>query len=256
MKKVISILVIAAMLFMAGCRKNDDTEEETSSDQEQEITTLPNPEVEAAIPEGESEEDAIPETYPPEVLYADTLIREVTIEQGEGEGDFGYTMNIDDITAPFGYAKRIDGFKDLDGEEYPVSVVMRVDAVQKGDQAYQTIQQYKSDAAAPDQSQEYVVVTLDITYEQGDFEFIEWTQNLGTFQRYNLWFSITGEVENLSELLPDSVNRLIIPQGQSAKGRLIFLRDKEDTTTSDLDFLGFAQATTFSLDDEMTGVSP
>lgn len=142
----------------------------------------------------------------------------------------------------------IEGTQMMDGQELPVNVTFKISNIQSDNEAYSHLfgENTKSDIAA---DMEYIIVTFDITYNEGNLDEIYLAENDSTLQSAKLKFSLSdgdSNAEDVTSYLENSIYNLVIQKGETGQGAVAFLHKKD--STEPLWFSGFGNTVSFALE--------
>ena len=142
----------------------------------------------------------------------------------------------------------IEGFAFVDGMEKPVCVALGVESIQRGEEAYETLQEYNSDIASPNENEEYIIVTFNVSYDSGEIEELYMMENRASLEQAGLYFALSNGQSNaydVTSYLSNSIYDILLTKGQSAQGAVAFLQTKGNTEP--LVFVGFEQTVRFDI---------
>ncbi len=143
-----------------------------------------------------------------------------------------------------------------DGSPNHVSVTMALSSVMHGEEAYNYLLQSDPELEAPAPGHEYIVVTLNVKYENGDLDVLDMTENIARQPGYSLRFALQNEDGNADDVtcsLADPIYNMRLSKGESASGSVAFLQ--EIGNTQPLVFDGFDEITEFEIQNEKEKVS-
>lgn len=142
----------------------------------------------------------------------------------------------------------INGYELQDGANLSVQVTMALTDVIRGEDAYQLLLSQNSAVPAPDDSHEYIIATLQVTYDSGTPDTLSMEYNQGTMMGASRFFHLPSDEGNsadVTEYLTSSVYDLALEQGQSGTSSVAFLQVKGNTHP--LYFVGFGEVASFAL---------
>lgn len=167
-----------------------------------------------------------------------------------GNGGTGETSNEEaaqvDVSLPI--SAKVDGFAITpDGGNAAVQLTIRVREVLEGEEAYQQIA--SQGAEPPAEGKEYVVVSLEVTYEGGELEQLDFTENYpASWAAARVHFNIPNENSNTEDVTAYLANPIwghTLGKGESVTGEIAFLQDIGNTQP--LYFEGYNQVVTFQI---------
>lgn len=135
-----------------------------------------------------------------------------------------------------------------DGSANRVITTMALKNVVHGVDAYNLLLQNDPNLQKPGPDQEYVVITLDVKYEDGDLDELDMMENIARQPGYNLHFTLSNENSNAIDVtysLDDPIYNIRLAKGDSAAGSVAFLQ--EIGNTQPLVFDGFDEITVFEI---------
>lgn len=135
-----------------------------------------------------------------------------------------------------------------DGSPNCVSVTMSLASVIRGDEAYNHLLLNDPKIQYPEAGQEYIVINLNVEYEDGDLDVLDMTENIARQSGYNLHFALPNASSNAIDFtysLSDPIYNLQLSKGEIASGSVAFLQ--EIGNTQPLYFEGFDEITTFKI---------
>ena len=156
-----------------------------------------------------------------------------------------YTVNTTPAT--------IDGYvywggSGSDASPNRVSVTMSLANVMHGEDAYNHLLLSDSELEGPGPGQEYIVIILNVKYEDGDLDVLDMSENIARQPGYSLHFALPNETSNAIDVtysLADPIYSIQLSKGEIASGSVAFLQ--EIGNTQPLYFDGFDQITTFHI---------
>ena len=142
----------------------------------------------------------------------------------------------------------IEGFAFVDGMEKPVSVTLGIGSIQRGEEAYETLQAHNSDITSPNENEEYIIATFNVSYDSGEIEELYMMENRASLEQAGLYFTLSNGQSNANDVtsyLNNSIYDITLTKGQSAQGAVAFLQEKGNTEP--LVFVGFEQTVRFDI---------
>ena len=164
----------------------------------------------------------------------------------------GY-VNGSELDLPIIYPVEYNTLRELNGYQQPkdkVSVKIGLDSVKTGEQAYQTLLETNADLPFPEDEMEYVVISLWVTYTDGEANQLHFGESYASLPEAQLFFRLTtanGDmvVETIHDSLPNDFYNIVLKKGESAQGSIAFLR--EAGTCNTLTFYGFGGYTQWDI---------
>ena len=142
-----------------------------------------------------------------------------------------------------------------EGGSVPVRLTMEVENVQEGEAAWQQIVSQGAQLPEPEQGKEYILVTVKVTYEDGDLETLNFCENYpASWDAAIVFFNIPNENSNTEDVTrqlpnciwgPDEYKGRTLSKGESITGDVAFLQDVGNTEP--LYFAGYNQVVTFQI---------
>ena len=145
----------------------------------------------------------------------------------------------------------IEGFTYVDGREVPVCITLGVESIQKGKEAYETMQEYNANITPPDDNEEYIIVTFHISYDEGEIEELDMMENRASLAAAGLYFALSNSHSNAQDVtsyLNNSIYDIVLAKGESAQGAVAFLQEQDNSEP--LVFVGFEQMVRFCINQE------
>ena len=145
---------------------------------------------------------------------------------------------------------RLEGYKLIDGREMPVNVTIEIANVLRGNDAYNELQEQAENVKQPDEDEEYLIVTFNISYDEGEVEELFMLENRASMEAAGLYFSLSNSKSNTCDMtsyLKNSVYNISLFQGQCEQGAVAFLQKKGNTEP--LYFTGFGQIVKFNINE-------
>lgn len=153
-----------------------------------------------------------------------------------------------DAPVPYGETVTFSGYQLQDGVPAAITASMKIDGVLRGEEAYAALLESDPQLAPPEEGKEYIVVTVQVSYEEGEADELQMYENIASLPSASRYFAMSGSYENAENLtasLPDSIYNCVIKAGESAQGRAAFLHGTGENEP--LIFAGFEQVLRFSL---------
>lgn len=144
-----------------------------------------------------------------------------------------------------------------EGGSVPVRLTMEVENVQEGEAAWKQMASQGAQLPEPEQGQEYILVNVKVTYEDGDLETLYFAENYpASWAAARVHFLIPCEnsnsfIKDVTRQLPnciwgpDEFEGRTLSKGESITGDVAFLQDVENTAP--LYFEGYNQVVTFQI---------
>mgnify|MGYP001012671833 CR=1 FL=1 len=177
---------------------------------------------------------------------ADELINSET-NQGADTNTNTNTV-VDNDIIPLGNTKTIDGYQTVDGASLPVTATFEVADIQRGENAYAILQSHNAELSKPDDSMEYIIVTLNITYDKGEADYLDLYENNASLDSEKRFFALSNgdsNAEQMTEKLSNSVYDMSIKKGDSGQGAVAFLHKTD--SNEPLNFIGFNNVIKFDI---------
>lgn len=230
-------LTVLLLLTLCGCSKREEGKEQKVKDESNErieivIDTI-DPE-ESLQTETETEQINIEQNMLIESLEGDSVLQETDNKQEQQNSEQGVIQTI-------------NGFQFSDGQSIPINVTFKMTNIQKGAEAYDVLTGNNAPSDIPE-DKEYIIITFDITYNDGVADEINMTKNVCTLQCAKLHFNHAnsdGNAEDVTEYLADNIYNLAIAKGCTGQGAVAFLHSKD--SREPLYFSGFSNIISFSL---------
>lgn len=115
----------------------------------------------------------------------------------------------------------------VDGTDVPVQVSFNVTNVQEGESAYKTLISGNAEIPKAENGMEYVVVTLNVTYDSGTPDNLYIMEDYASLDSAKMYFALSNgdsNAEQFTKHLSDSIYNLTVEKGKSAQGSVAFLR--------------------------------
>ena len=148
-----------------------------------------------------------------------------------------------------GYALNSEGLTDQ------IRLTMSVENVLEGEAAYQQILSQGTQLPVPEQGKEYILVTVKVTYEDGDVNTFQFAENYpASWVAARVHFNIPNENSNTEDVTrqlpnciwgPDEYKGRTLSKGESITGDVAFLQDVGNTEP--LYFVGYNQVIEFQI---------
>ena len=144
-----------------------------------------------------------------------------------------------------------------EGGSVPVRLTMEVENVQEGEAAWKQMASQGAQLPEPEQGQEYILVNVKVTYEDGDLETLYFAENYpASWAAARVHFLIPCEnsnsfIKDVTRQLPnciwgpDEFEGRTLSKGESITGDVAFLQDVENTAP--LYFEGYNQVISFQI---------
>lgn len=142
----------------------------------------------------------------------------------------------------------IEGTQLVDGKEVPVKVTFLMEGVERGSAAYEILAKGNEEVKKPEEGQEYLIVTFNVSYDAGEADELFMSENRGSLESGRLYFALSnGEsnAEEVTEYLDNSIYELSIAKGESKQGAVAFLHKKD--SLEPLNFIGFNKVIHFEI---------
>lgn len=142
-----------------------------------------------------------------------------------------------------------------EGGSVPVQLTISVENVQEGEAAWQQMISQGTQLPAPEQGKEYILVTVKVTYEDGDLETLNFVENYpASWAAARVHFNIPNDNSNTEDVTYNLVNPIWGPdpfegrsltKGESVTGDVAFLQ--EIGNKQPLYFVGYNQVAQFEI---------
>lgn len=180
----------------------------------------------------------------------------ITVESSDSsrEGTISYTEEASPTfsTEPVTF----DGYSlTPEGDSVPVRLTMAVENVQEGEAAWQQMISQGTQLPTPEQGKEYILVTVKVTYEDGDLETLNFVENYpASWAAARVRFNIPNDNSNTKDVTYNLVNPIWGPypfegrsltKGESVTGDVAFLQ--EIGNRQPLYFEGYNQVISFQI---------
>lgn len=139
----------------------------------------------------------------------------------------------------------------VDGTAYfgeRVKLDIAVVGVSSDNAGYRKLLEQNPDAPAPGENQEYIVISMVVTYQEGELDCIDFSENQATLADAKLLFYLPNENSNSTDvtgLLTNPIWGQTILPGSSIRGDVAFLQERGNTKP--LYFVGFHQTVTLDV---------
>lgn len=137
-------------------------------------------------------------------------------------------------------AKTVEGYALVDGKAVSVKVTIGVESVLRGEEAYNKLREQNADLEKPGENEEYIIIHLNVFYDEGEPEELFMFENRASLQEASLYFSLSNCESNTfdaTSYLSESIYNVSVLKGQSAQGAVAFLQEKDNVNP--LYFIGF-----------------
>lgn len=142
-----------------------------------------------------------------------------------------------------------------EGDSVPVRLTMAVENVLEGEAAWQQMVSQGTQLPVPEQGKEYILVTVKVTYEDGDLETLNFVENYpASWAAARVHFNISNENSNTEDVTYNLENPIWGPEpfegrslrkGKSVTGDVAFLQ--EIGNKQPLYFEGYNQVISFQI---------
>lgn len=173
---------------------------------------------------------------------------EKSMEESNGSGITFSEAPEQDAPIPYGETVTFSGYQLQDGASVAVTVSMKIGDVLRGEEAYAVLLESDPQLSPPDEGKEYIVITVQVSYEEGEAKELQMYENIVSLPSANRYFAMSGSygnAGNLTAALTDSIYNCTIRAGESAEGKAAFLHGVGENEP--LVFAGFEQVLRFSL---------
>ena len=170
----------------------------------------------------------------------------------------GETISCTEEALPASFAEPVtfDGYTYTpEGDSVPVKLTMTVENVQEGEAAWKQILSQKAQLPEPEQGKEYIIVTVKVTYEDGELETLNFVENYpASLAAARVHFNVPNENSNTEDVTynlanpiwgPDPFEGRFLTRGDSITGDVAFLQ--EIGNKQPLYFEGYNQAISFEI---------
>lgn len=170
---------------------------------------------------------------------------------GGGKPETGETESANSVqgdVVAFGEKKIVEGYQLADGSEVPVTATFWIESVLRGEEAYELLSGNNGDLDRPEQGMEYVVVQVGVTYEKGDSEYLNLSENHASLASASLYFAMSDEESNarqVTEMAENPVYDIMVARQETATGQVAFLH--KEAGEEYLAFTGYNNVVQFSL---------
>lgn len=162
------------------------------------------------------------------------------------DANTGITIN-NDIVQP-GNSKTINGFQTVDGDNVPITATFAIADIQRGKNAYTALQSSNSDLPKPDNGMEYIIVTFNVSYDNGEADTLDMSENEASLVSERRVFALSNSDSNAEQVtanLDNSIYNLSIKKGERGQGAVAFLHKVD--STEPLNFIGFGNIIKFKI---------
>lgn len=241
-KYVLTMLVVASVL--SGCQSKK------ASDDSMNVETQPIRIEQSSSEEtkGTKEEISSSEEAQTKSKSDGTSKKEETTGNQETKVD----INKKDVTNTekqnSGVSKIIEGKQLVDGQEVPVKATLKLESIQRGDEAYKLLSKGNAELTKPADDMEYIVVTFNVSYTEGEAEELYLAENRGSMESGKLYFALSNgdsNGEDVSSYLENNIYNLSMVKGESKQGAVAFLHKKN--SKEPLYFIGFNTKAEFDI---------
>lgn len=147
-----------------------------------------------------------------------------------------------------GDSKTINGFQTVDGDNVPVTATFAIADIQRGENAYTALQSSNSGLPKPDNGMEYIIVTFNVSYDNGETDSLDMSENEASLVSERRVFALSNGDSNAEQVtahLDNSIYNLSIKKGESGQGAVAFLHKAD--STEPLNFIGFGNIIKFNI---------
>lgn len=256
-KRTALIMVLSAVCTTSiGCSdtKRPELEQTTMEDQTEEITINNS---DASVKESknpETDKTVMTETSTVPSSTQELPNLETSTVTSMDTGDSSVTkLNTSTVAAnsdivQSGGTKTIDGYQTVDGASLPITATFGIADIQRSENAYVTLQSSNADLPAPGDGMEYIVVTLNVTYDKGEADILDLSENNASMASEKRFFALSNGDSNAEQMtanLNNSIYSLSINKGESGQGAVAFLHKAD--STEPLNFIGFGNVIKFDI---------
>lgn len=235
MKRKTYLAAILMALTLCACSVNEDYDakiQSTEIDAEEQGSAVKEADIEESIEE--SMEESIGENIEEGEDEAGAS------EQEEFSAEEGQEQNIEESIqteetpdSPIGEEsssqQEIQGYRyGNDGENIPVTIALNVVDVIRGEEAGQILSENSVKLPEPGEGEEYIIMTLNVTYVDGGAEILPFTENIASLPSANLTFVLSNgnsNAVNITAYLDDNIHDYEIPKGESIEGKVAFIHN-------------------------------
>ena len=122
----------------------------------------------------------------------------------------GETISCTEEALPASFAEPVtfDGYTYTpEGDSVPVKLTMTVENVQEGEAAWKQILSQKAQLPEPEQGKEYIIVTVKVTYEDGELETLNFVENYpASLAAARVHFNVPNENSNTEDVTYNLAN--------------------------------------------------
>lgn len=154
------------------------------------------------------------------------------------------TTAVDYDIVPYSDTKTLKGYQIIDGSDYPVTVTIGIKDIQSGEDAYDILRKDKPDIPDAPKDMEYVIITVNVSYDEGDPDELSLAENQASLDAAKQYFSL-GNSEDVTNYLDNSIYNMSVKKGESVQGDLAFIRKKG--SNDPLGFWGFDSTAMFQM---------
>lgn len=190
-------------------------------------------------------------TSPEETEASETSIAPSDSSDGSAikqDANTDVTKN-NDIVQPGG-SKTIHGYQTVDGDNLPVTATFELETIKRGKDAYAVLQSNQADLPQPDNGMEYIVITLNVTYNDGKADCLDLSENDASLASEKTLFVLSNgdsNAEPMTDYLSNSIYNLSLKKGESGQGAVAFLHKAD--STEPLNLIGFGNIISFDITD-------
>lgn len=151
-------------------------------------------------------------------------------------------------------AKEVRGYLyGMGGENIPVTASFLVEDVVRGEAAKQVLAGNSRVLPEPREGEEYIVITLAVTYVDGETEILYMAENIASLAAANLSFSLAdgdSNAVNITVYLDDTIHDCELKKGETAEGRVAFIHKTGEN--GPLVFRGFDSVLELNIEEPAT----
>lgn len=256
-KRVALIMILSAFCITSiGCSHTEKLEEEQSSkeDSAEEIVinssdvSIESTEIQMTTTTAETlAEDTSTQESPSRSAEVNIEPSTQTIDNSLNKQEMDITATNDDLVQ-IGGEKQINGYQTVDGTGLPVTVTFEFADIQRGENAYIILQSSNAGVSPPDDGMEYIVATLNVTYNEGETDILDMSENNASMASERKLFALSNgdrNAEQMTSSLSDSIYNLTLNKGESGQGTVAFLH--KVGSTEPLIFIGFGNIIKFNI---------
>lgn len=257
-KRVALIMILSAFCIASiGCSHTEKLKEEQSSKEDStEEIVINTPDVSAELTEPQMTTATTAETLTEATSTQEVSSRsdEANVEPSTQDLDNSSNKQGVDIIATnedlvqIGGKKQINGYQTVDGAGLPVTVTFEFVDVRHGENAYTILQSSNAEVPQPDDDMEYIVITLNVTYNEGEPDILDMSENNASMVSERRLFALSNgdsNAEQMTSNLSNSIYNLTLEKGESGQGAVAFLR--KASSAEPLTFIGFGNVIKFNI---------